>query len=55
MCLKCLSMVFKFVRSFEEMIKVLFVINQICCHGDYDAVVTLRMIEEHAITNCIQE
>lgn len=37
------------------MIKVLFVISQICCHDDDGAVVTLRMIEECAITNSIQE
>jgi len=43
------------VSSFEKMIKVLFVIKQICFHGDCNTVVTFRMIEENAITNHIQE
>lgn len=41
---------FSFVSHFEEIIKVLFVINPFCCHGDCSIFVILNMKEEIAIT-----
>lgn len=40
--LKCSSMSYKFVNSFEEIVRVLLVINQICCHGGCNTVIKIE-------------
>lgn len=45
----------KSVRHFEEMIRVLFVINPFCCHGDCNIFVISSMKEESAVTDHMKE